>query len=74
MNKYDKNSKKAFKQKVKWFLENKNRIDKCRRSWYIDAMEERYGDFVPYNKYVKFGLGMKEYLVDQHSKMLRKSK
>lgn len=70
-NKY---SKKAFKKKVKWFLENKNNIKRSRRTWYMESLEERYGDFVPYNKYGYYGQGMKEYLYDEHSKMLRKKK
>ena len=67
-----KHTKKDFKQKVEWFIANKNKISRTRRDWYLAGMEERYGDFVSYSKYGYYGEGVKEYIADKISKMMRK--
>jgi hypothetical protein len=46
-------TKKEFK-KVEWFIENKNKISRTRRNWYLTGMEERYSDFISYDKYGYF--------------------
>ena len=48
-------TKKEFKQKVAWFIANKNRMSRCRQKWALAGMEERYSDFVPYEKYGRYG-------------------
>lgn len=65
-------SKKEFKKKLDWLVEHRHSISRTRLSWYLNGMEERYSDFVPYGKYVRFGEGMKEYFSDKVSKFLRK--
>ena len=65
-----KHTKKEFKQKIEWFIENKNIISRTRRNWYLSGMEERYSDFVPYNKYGYYGEGVKEYINDKIRKRM----
>ena len=65
-------TKKEFKQKVKWFIENKNKISRTRRNWYLNGMEERYKEFVPYEKYLYYGEGVKEYIADKIYKKVHK--
>jgi hypothetical protein len=65
-------TKKEFKKKIKWFLENKDSMTRCRRNWYLEALGERYEDFIPYKKYGRYGQGIVEYVSDIHSKNLRK--
>ena len=65
-------TKKEFKQKVAWFIANKNRMSRCRQKWALAGMEERYVEFVSYKKYGRYGAGVKEYIADKISKMMRK--
>ncbi len=66
-------TKKEFKQKIEWFIENKNVISRTRRNWYLSGMEERYSDFVPYKKYGYYGEGVKEYINDKILKRMEKN-
>lgn len=68
-----KHTKKDFKQKVEWFIANKNRMSFRRRSWALNGMEERYSDFIPYEKYGYYGDGVAEYINDQISKRMKKN-
>jgi len=67
-----KHTKKEFKQKVEWFIANKNRMSRQRRIWALEGMEERYSDFIPYEKYGRYGEGVREYISDKISNMMRK--
>lgn len=64
--------RKDFKKKIEWLLDNKDKISRCRRNFYMDALGERYGDFIPYEKYGRYGGGIREYLSDLYSARLRK--
>ena len=67
-----KHTKKEFKQKVDWFIVNRKRMSKRRQRWALNGMEERYSDFVPYEKFGRYGEGVVEYISDKISKMMRK--
>lgn len=64
-------TKKKFIQKVDWFIDNKSRMSRSRRRWYLDALEERYVDFIPYEKYGYYGEGIDEYVNDRICKRKR---
>jgi hypothetical protein len=66
-----KHTKQEFKQKVEWFINNKNRMSRCRRCWAISGMEERYSDFLSYKKYGYYGDGMIEYINDKIRKKMK---
>ena len=66
-------TKKEFKEKVKWFITNKNKMSRQRRSWALKGMEERYSDFIPYEKYGYYGDGVAEYINDQIAKRVKKN-
>jgi hypothetical protein len=68
-----KHTKKEFKQKVEWFISNKNRMSRRVRSWALEGMEGRYSDFIPYEKYGYYGDGVAEYINDQIAKKMRNS-
>jgi protein tyrosine phosphatase len=65
-------TKKDFKEKVKWFITNKNKMSRQRREWALAGMDERYIDFIPYNKYGRYGDGMVEYINAQIVKKMEK--
>jgi hypothetical protein len=67
-----KHTKKEFKQKVEWFIANKSRMSFQRRSWALEGMEERYSDFISYEKYGYYGDGVAEYINDQIVKKMKK--
>ena len=66
-----KHTKKQFKQKVEWFISNKNRMSRTRREWCLNGMEERYVNFIPYEKYGYYGEGIVEYISDQIQKRMK---
>lgn len=66
-----KHTKQEFKQKVEWFITNKNRMSRCRRSWAISGMDERYTQFISYKKYGYYGDGVAEYISDQIRKRVK---
>lgn len=68
-----KHTKKEFKQKVEWFIANKNRMSRQRRSWVLSGMQERYSDFIPYEKYGYYGDSVAEYINDQIAKRMKKN-
>jgi hypothetical protein len=63
-----KHTKKEFKQKVEWFIANKNRMSRRRKSWALEGMEERYSDFISYEKYGYYGDGVAEWICDHLQK------
>lgn len=65
-------TKKEFKQKVDWFIANRKRMSKRRQRWALNGMEERYSDFIPYERYGYYGDGIAEYINDQIAKRMRK--
>ena len=68
-----KHTKKEFKQKVEWFIANKNRMSFQRRGWALNGMEESYSDFIPYEKYGYYGDCIAEYINDQIAKRIKKN-
>ena len=66
-----KHTKKEFKQKVDWFINNKNNISRIRRCWFISGLEERYSQFLNYDKYGYYGDGMVEYI---NNRIIKKKK
>jgi hypothetical protein len=66
-----KHTKKEFKHKIEWFIANKNTLSRTRRNWYISGLEERYIDFISYEKYGRYGDGMVEYINDQICKRMK---
>ena len=64
-------SKKEFKQKIKWFIDNKNSMSRTRRAWALAGMEERYAEFVSYKKYGRYGSGVKEYIAYKIREMMK---
>lgn len=69
-----KHTKKEFKSKVDWFILNKKKMSSQRRTWALNGMEERYGDFIPYEKYGYYGDGIVEYINDIIRKRMKKKK
>jgi hypothetical protein len=69
-----KHTKKEFKQKVEWFISNKKNMSSARRKWALEGMEERYSDFISYEKYGCYGDGMIEYINDQIVKRMERVK
>lgn len=67
-----KHTKKEFNQKVEWFIANRKRMSRRQQRWALAGMEERYIDFVPYEKYGRYGEGVTEYISNKISKMMRK--
>lgn len=65
-------SKKEFRLKVKWFIDNKDSMSRIRRAWALAGMEERYAEFVSYKKYGRYGDGVREYIADKIHEMMMK--
>jgi len=42
--------------------------------WFLGALEERYVDFIPYNKYGRYGDGIIEYVNDRIVKKMKEKK
>jgi hypothetical protein len=68
-----KHTKKEFKEKVEWFIENKSKISRTRRRWYLNGMQERYAHFIPYKKYGYYGDVIVVYISDQIEKKIWKN-
>jgi hypothetical protein len=46
-----KESKKWFKKRVDWFIDNKSKMGSYRKNLYVDLLLGAYGEYLPYSKY-----------------------
>lgn len=46
-----KESKKWFKKRVDWFIDNKSKMGSYRKNLYVDLLLDVYGEYLPYSKY-----------------------